>query len=195
MRFALPYKGSTFPGWPGACKTANRTQGVTELPDYLSERQNALSQNAGEKAVLNTYLETIASEFGLTWLESDGGNPVQKLWRSQDAMATNELLNLGRAVQNLLQADTRWTRRQIGRVKSSDQGQRAGAIFEILGLELFNRPGQQVHPAGDDQKATMAGSFSPTDRSSYRSRTTDYRATRPPSSSGPTKSTGSSWIA
>jgi hypothetical protein len=95
--------------------------------------------------VLNTYLETIASEFGLTWLESDGGNPVQKLWRSQDAMATNEL-------QNLLQADTRWTRRQIGRVKSSDQGQRAGAIFEILGLDLFNRPGQQVHPAGDDQE-------------------------------------------
>jgi hypothetical protein len=122
------------------------------LPDYLSERQNAVTQNAAEKTVLNTYLETIADQFGLTWLDSDGGNPVQKLWRSQDVMATNELLNLGRAVQNLLQADARWTRRRIGHIKSSDQGQRAGAIFEILGLDLFNRPGQRVIPARDDQQ-------------------------------------------
>jgi hypothetical protein len=121
-------------------------------PDYLSERQNAVSQDPAVKAELNTYLQTLVDQFGLTWLESDDGNPVQELWRSTDGMTTNELLNLGRAVQNLSKRDARWTKRQIGHIKSSDQGQRAGAIFEILGLDLFNRPGQEVIPAGDDQE-------------------------------------------
>jgi hypothetical protein len=121
------------------------------MPDYLSQRQNAITQDPAEKTALNTYLETIADQFGLAWLDSDNGNPVQELWRSQDAMATNELLNLGHAVRNLLQLDARWTKRQIGHMKSSDAGQRAGAIFEILALDLFNRPGQQVFPARDDQ--------------------------------------------
>jgi hypothetical protein len=122
------------------------------VADHLSRRQNAISQDPAVKAELNAYLQTLVDHFGLTWLGSDDGNPVQKLWRSTDAMATNELLNLGRAVQNLSQRDARWTKRQINIVKSSDQGRRAGAIFEILGLDLFNRPGQEVIPAGDNQE-------------------------------------------
>ena len=103
-------------------------------------------------AELNAYLQTLVDYFGLNWLESDHGNPVQQLWQSTDAMATNELLNLGRAVQNLAKRDARWTKRQVDIIKSPDLGRRAGAIFEILGLDVFNRPGQQVIPAGDDQK-------------------------------------------
>jgi hypothetical protein len=122
------------------------------LPDYLSQRQSAVSQDPAVKAEMNTYLQTIVDEFGQTWLEHDDGNPVQDLLRSTDAMATNELLNLGHAVQGLLARDSRWVSRQISHIKSSDQGRRAGAIFEILGLNLFNRPGQQVTPADDDQE-------------------------------------------
>ena len=122
------------------------------MPDYLSHRQNAVVTDPQNIAALNSCLETLADQFGLAWLEQPGNNPVQELWQAKHAMATNELLNLGDAIGNLLQADGRWTKRQIELMKSSDAGQRAGATFEILGLSLFNGPGQKVIPARDDQK-------------------------------------------
>jgi hypothetical protein len=122
------------------------------LPDYLSHRQNAVITDPQNSAALNSCLETLADQFGLAWLDQPGNNPVQELWQAKHAMATNELLNLGDAIRNLLQADGRWTKRQIELMKSSDAGQRAGATFEILGLNLFNGLGQKVIPARDDQK-------------------------------------------
>jgi hypothetical protein len=124
----------------------------TLITDYLSRRQNVVNQDPAALPEFNAHLDALADRFGLSWLESDHGNPVQQLWRSTDALATNELLNLGRAVQNLSARNTRWTERQVNVVKSPNPGRRAGAIFELLCLDLFNRPGQQVVPAGDDQE-------------------------------------------
>ena len=75
------------------------------MPDYLSHRQNAVSTEPQNIAELNSCLETLADEFGLAWLEQPGSNPVQELWQAKHAMATNELLNLGDAIRNLLQAN------------------------------------------------------------------------------------------
>jgi len=53
------------------------------MPDYLSQRQNVFAQDPAEKAELNTYLETLADQFGLRWLEHGSGNPVQELWQAK----------------------------------------------------------------------------------------------------------------
>jgi Bacterial regulatory proteins, gntR family len=109
------------------------------VPDYLSQRQNVLTQDSTEKAELNTYLETVADKFGLRWLEQASGNPVQELWQAKHALATNEMLTLGHAVKNLAQAGPTWTRHQIAQMKTGSIGEQAGAAFELLGLSEIAR--------------------------------------------------------
>lgn len=108
------------------------------MPDYLSQRQNVLTQDSTEKAEFNTYLETVAAKFGLRWLEQASGNPVQELWQAKHTLATNEMLTLGYAVKNLAQAGPTWTRHQAAQMKSGSIGEQAGAAFELLGLNLFS---------------------------------------------------------
>jgi hypothetical protein len=116
------------------------------VPDYLSQRQNVLTQDSTEKAELNKYLETVGDKFGLRWLEQASGNPVQELWQAKHALATNEMLTLGHAVKNLAQAGPTWTRHQIAQMKTGSIGEQAGAAFELLGLNLFSGPGQRIVP-------------------------------------------------
>lgn len=115
------------------------------MTDYLSMRQNAIREASAVE--LNARLEAVASEFKLEWLESPGENPVQRIWQRKDAFSTNELLLLGDAIANMLAADPAWTRRQIKQIKQGDTGRQAGAIFELLGLNLFCGPNQVVRPA------------------------------------------------
>ena len=135
------------PGWSGASQKTIINNGAPEVPDYLSQRQNVLTQDPAEKAELNTYLETLADHFGLRWLERGGGNPVQDLWQARHALATNEMLTLGHAVMNLAKASPTWTSHQIAQMKTGSVGERAGAAFELLGLNLFSGPGQRIVPA------------------------------------------------
>jgi hypothetical protein len=114
---------------PEAQSTPTRRNLIT---DYLSRRQNVVNQDPAAIPEFNAHLDALADRFGLSWLESDDGSPVQQLWRSTDALATNELLNLGRAVQNLSARNARWIERQVNIVKSPNPGRRAGAIFELL---------------------------------------------------------------
>jgi hypothetical protein len=117
------------------------------MPDYLSQRQNALTQDPAEKTVLNTYLEAVADQFGLPWLERSGGSPLQELWKARYAQATNEMLILGHAVRNLMAANPGWIKHQISQMKIGSVGERSGAAFEIIGLDLFSGPGQRIVPA------------------------------------------------
>lgn len=119
----------------------------TQMPDYLSQRQNAITTDPEIIIELNGHLETIATEFGLPWLERTSGSPVQELWKARDAQATNELLILGHAIQNLKKVDAGWTRRQIAQMKTGSIGEQSGAAFEIIGLNLFAGPGQRIAPA------------------------------------------------
>lgn len=118
------------------------------MTDHLSTRQNVL-HNA-DPTELNGYLDAIATHFGLSWLTAGGDNPVQTLWVRKDALATNELLLLGNAITNLAAQNGKWVERQVAKAKSSDQGERNGALFELLGLNLFNVAGQTVEPARDN---------------------------------------------
>jgi hypothetical protein len=117
------------------------------MPDYLAQRQNAISTDPQRVTELNRYLETVADAFGQPWLKQTGSSPVQELWNSKHAQATNELLILGHAIQNMQTADASWTRRQIALMKTGSRGEQSGATFEIIGLNLFTGPGQRVVPA------------------------------------------------
>jgi hypothetical protein len=97
--------------------------------------------------LLNFRLEAVAKRFGADWLVRDDGNPVQKLWSRKDAQSTNELLLLGDAIVNHSAADAIWVTRQVDDIKTGDAGTRAGALFKLLGLNLFHGPGQRVLPA------------------------------------------------
>ena len=108
------------------------------MVDHLASRQNVI--HGADPNELNALLEAVATNFGEDWLSRDVANPLQKLWQRRDALATNELLLLGEAVRNLSRVDAAWTRRQIELMKSNDAGERAGATFEILGLNLFHVP-------------------------------------------------------
>ncbi|MGE8942015.1 hypothetical protein ACO2I3_08895 [Leptospira interrogans] len=116
--------------------------------DHLAARQNALPEAAPEE--LNGFLDAVVNHFGMNWLTAVGENPVQVLWVRKDALATNELLLLGNALTNLAGHNPKWVEQQVTKAKSSDQGQRNGALFELLGLNLFNVAGQTVEPARDD---------------------------------------------
>ncbi|TXL70492.1 hypothetical protein FHP25_34265 [Vineibacter terrae] len=50
---------------------------------------------------LNGKLEAIATAFGLDWLEEAGESPIQVFWKRKDALATNEFLNFGDAIERL----------------------------------------------------------------------------------------------
>jgi hypothetical protein len=101
----------------------------------------------GVDSDLNRLLDAVANQFGIDWLSRNGDNPVQAVWQLRDAQSTNELLLLGEAIVNLAAADSRWVSRQIREIKEGDAGRRAGAIFEMLGLNMFHGPNQRVEPA------------------------------------------------
>jgi hypothetical protein len=115
--------------------------------DYLANRQT--SGLFTDRAELNAKLDALARYFDLSWLETDGTNPLQILWKNRDALATNELLNFGDAVENFEAVDAGWLERQVTAIKTGDDGNRAGAIFELLGLNLFLSAGNKVVPSSN----------------------------------------------
>lgn len=115
--------------------------------DHLAQRQTA--GLGGDHAELNAKLDAIARHFGIGWLMADGCNPLQLLWKSRDALATNELLNFGDAVANFENVDLDWLRGKVSIIKTRDDGNRAGAIFELLGLNFFLSAGNTVVPSVD----------------------------------------------
>lgn len=117
------------------------------MTDYLSRRQTA--GLGADKDELNAKLDAIARHFGIEWLAAEGLNPLQILWKRQDALSTNELLNFGDAVQGFEAVDCDWLKRQVEKIKSGDDGNRSGAIFELLGLNIYLSAGAKVIPALD----------------------------------------------
>jgi hypothetical protein len=115
------------------------------MTDHLANRQTVGLD--GNRSELNAKLDALARHFDLDWLMADGANPLQRLWRSRDAIATNELLNFGDAVENFEKVDANWLRKHVSVIKAGDEGNRAGAIFELLGLNTFLSAGNRVIPA------------------------------------------------
>jgi hypothetical protein len=122
-----------------------RVQSV--VTGYLASRQTA--DLSGDRNELNAKLDAIVRNFDLAWLTAGGTNPLQLLWNSRDALATNELLNFGDAVANFESVDANWLRGRVSVVKTGDEGNRAGAIFELLGLNFYLSAGHKVLPSGN----------------------------------------------
>ena len=112
--------------------------------DYLAQRQNVVK---GAPEELNAKLAALAIAFDEAWLMAGDGHPVQALWARRDALASNELLNFGDAVQRLHAESPNWLAGQVDTIKTGDAGQSAGAIFEIIALNLFSRNFCKVEPA------------------------------------------------
>jgi hypothetical protein len=117
------------------------------MNDYLAGRQTA--GLGADQAELNEKFDALARHLGLDWLKADGANPLQILWKSRDALATNELLNFGDAIANFESVDSGWLEGQVSAIKTGDDGNRAGAIFELLGLNLFLSAGNKVVPSSN----------------------------------------------
>lgn len=115
------------------------------MTNYLASGQTA-GLGTGHTE-LNAKLDAIVRYFDLDWLTADGINPLQLLWTSRDAIATNELLNFGDAVANFERVDADWLRERISLIKTADEGNRAGAIFELLGLNTYLSAGNKVVPS------------------------------------------------
>ncbi len=112
--------------------------------EYLAQRQNVVK---GAPEELNAKLAALAVAFDEAWLAADDGHSLQSLWARRDALATNELLNFGDAVQRLQAESPDWLAGQVDTIKTGDAGQSAGAIFEIIALNLFSRNFCKVEPA------------------------------------------------
>jgi hypothetical protein len=116
------------------------------MTDYLAGRQNVVQR---DRAKLNAKLTALVELFDEAWLKQDGGHPLQRLWARKDALATNELLNFGDAVERLHLESPAWLKGKVRSIKTGDEGGSAGAVFEIVALNLFSRDDCQVIPAPD----------------------------------------------
>ena len=113
--------------------------------DHLANRQTqGLNTDRSE---LNSKLDSIARQFDLVWLCAQGNNPLQVLWKRRDALSTNELLNFGDAVDAFEKIDQKWLKQKVDLIKNTDEGNRSGAIFELMGLNLFAAAGCKVIPS------------------------------------------------
>lgn len=116
--------------------------------DYISKRQNTVNAPTAE---LNAKLIAVVEAFDELWLTGQGVHPLQVLWKRQDALATNELLNFGDALQRYQQKFQSWLNGQIYKIKNGDAGESSGAIFEILALNLFSPAACELKPAPNNQ--------------------------------------------
>jgi hypothetical protein len=116
------------------------------MQDHLSGRQfRALAPD--EKRALNERLDAIAVNFGSQWLAGRNQHALQELWARKDGLATYELVSFGDALYDLLATNPEWTRNLIREIKLGNPSNRAGAIFELLGLNLFHCGNQRVRAA------------------------------------------------
>ncbi|MFZ2060256.1 MAG: hypothetical protein WAU82_04550 [Candidatus Binatus sp.] len=100
-------------------------------------------------AEINAKLASVVEWFGENWLEKGSKNPVQRIWHRQDGLATDELVILGDALQRLESENERWVQKTVNKIKTADDNNRSGAVFELIGLSLFEAGDQKVTCARD----------------------------------------------
>ena len=113
-----------------------------EKGNFLRGRNNPLRNVAD--AEINAKLASVVEWFGENWLEKGSKNPVQRIWHRQDGLATDELVILGDALQRLESENERWVQKTVNKIKTADDNNRSGAVFELIGLSLFEAGDQRV---------------------------------------------------
>ena len=114
----------------------------------FARRQNPLPEIAAEVEAGTSQIE---AEFGEAWLEQ-GDTPLQALWRRTDWFATTQLHLLGQALLKMARHRS-WIREQVAKIKRQE-GNRRGAMFELVATPLFSAPGSIVLPTAATSKVT-----------------------------------------
>jgi hypothetical protein len=96
-------------------------------------------------------LKVLEDTFSLTWLKQNKGNPLQILWQRTDNLASNELITLAMAIQNLNQIDANWVKGQVKHIKGKDTNNCRGALFELNCLNILHNKLHPVKPAVRNQ--------------------------------------------
>ncbi|PJN48809.1 hypothetical protein PAEAM_56710 [Paenibacillus sp. GM1FR] len=101
---------------------------------------------------IDTALKEIACFFEENWLQDKKGeHPLQLLWNRKDNLSTLELLTFGTALQRMKEINESWLKGQIKIIMGSDENNRRGAFFEIIGLSFFADNSSSLHPAPNSQ--------------------------------------------
>lgn len=131
--------------------------------NYIEKRQNPLTHYPIED--VEQALAKIAQHFGDVWLKTKNGSHVlQLLWNRRDALSTNELFTFGRSLIAAENASVDWLKGQIKLVRSKDENNQRGAIFEILtvGYTAFRQtviPAPMSQPGYDIDIETKNGTL------------------------------------
>ena len=96
---------------------------------------------------LEAFMQIIEDSFSPEWLNKNSIHPIQILWNRNDELATNELFSLAFSIKELSNTDSQWTKAQIRLAKSKEKNIFSGAIFELLGLNIFHSSENHVKPA------------------------------------------------
>ena len=118
---------------------------MADVRERFALRKNPISTLSDTEAFL--YFLQLDLKFGTEWLNGPGEHPLRRLWRRNDAIASMELLTLGKSINTMLPIASKWTERQIELAKSDNYNQSKGAVFEIVGLAAFVSAGHEVTPA------------------------------------------------
>lgn len=114
---------------------------------YIEKRQNAVKEIP--ESELDAMLKAVVDAFGEGWLsDPTGTHALQALWNRKDFLATNELLTLGYSITRL-KAHTAWLKVQLTKSKGNDLNNSRGALFELIGLGMFESDDFEVVPAPD----------------------------------------------
>ncbi len=110
------------------------------------------------KNEVNEAFKCLHELFSKTWLDEDGENPIQILWKRKNEASTNELYSLGYCCQLLSKIDIGWLTKQINLIKGSDKNNQMGAIFEIIALGYLAK-NHNVMPACQNNPGYDANVF------------------------------------
>src|SRR5271157_5821221 len=83
----------------------------------------------------------IIQYFGKEWLECPGGeHPLQKLWNRNDSLSGSELLIFGDSLSKAESLNAQRAKILADRVKSSDENNCKGAVYELIASAIFQIP-------------------------------------------------------
>lgn len=89
--------------------------------------------------------------FDAAWLTASGDHQIQKLWKRQDAGATNELVNLGYVLQEVEKKKPGLASMFASKIKKQDVNNQRGLLFELLVIGGMFAPHGKVEPTAANQ--------------------------------------------
>lgn len=116
----------------------------------LEQRQTAhLSHLATSE--IDECIVAVEGAFDAAWLAASGDHQIQKLWKRQDAGATNELVNLGYVLQEAEKKKPGLAAAFASKIKKQDMNNQRGLLFELLVIGGMAAPHGKVEPTAANQ--------------------------------------------